>query len=145
MAKSRKGIPCDLKLAEELKFLSDKTGKPQIQILRELIEKMVSVAATFENFNYWLQDSGDEIIITFYGKSRLVSGQIKSVPCLNEEQNELVDQKVTELAIENLANESSKVEKIEVKQTGPEILGDLQTKDGRIHKAEEKKEGSKND
>ena len=86
MAKKQNGIPCDVELAEKLRFLSDNTKKPQIAILREIIERMALIGSSLDGFTYMVFDRGQTITIQFYGKPKLISGKVvmqdlTRIPC----------------------------------------------------------------
>lgn len=126
MKKVQNGIPCDPELANRLRFLSDKTGRPQIQILRELIGKMTEIAISFEDFGYWVHDLGSEITITFYGRSRMANGRIVDPSCLTDAENEILD----EVAMQNdikakLLSDNNKTTRTEVTQKVAKVEGDL--------------------
>jgi len=76
-------------LADGLRFLADKSYKTQIGVLSEVLAPMLQIAASYNSFNYWVFQSGDEIRIQFFGKKNqatLINSE------LLETENEVIEQ-----------------------------------------------------
>jgi hypothetical protein len=73
MAKSKYAIQLTPELAEGIRFLSDNTGKTQINILRELIMALVSKGVQYNKFTYFTDTTTDssDIQINFLGKPKI--------------------------------------------------------------------------
>ncbi|MGA2523611.1 MAG: hypothetical protein ABSF65_05600 [Candidatus Bathyarchaeia archaeon] len=86
--KTYKTLNIDAKLSDELTYLSDDTGKPKVEIVRELIESMVAVGAQYKKFGYWLMINGCEVSLTFFGSPAMISGSNKTEAEINQEIKE---------------------------------------------------------
>lgn len=93
-------ISSDKALTEALRFLSDKTKKSQIGLLHELLDRMMLIAVGYEDFGSWVQDSKNQIIITFYGKPKMISGKVTIPECLSEKAKEEIPEKIMRLEVE---------------------------------------------
>lgn len=60
-------------LADGLRYLSDKTHKTQIGILKEIIEPMMHQAVSFEHFTYDVMSDRNMVEIIFYGRSNMLT------------------------------------------------------------------------
>ena len=69
-------IKLDAELYQGLKFLSDRTGRSQINILRSVIMPMVQVGASYETFNFTTYPDRNCVVSEFNGRHGLclVSG-----------------------------------------------------------------------
>jgi len=77
MNKNFKTLTIDNKLNDELRFLSDSTGRPKVEIIREIVENLFYIGATFSTFNYNLYPDGKSgLMIQFFGKRALISGEL---------------------------------------------------------------------
>lgn len=96
-------VRLDSESAEALRFLAEKTGRTQINVIRELLKNMVQLAISYEDgFNYVVQQNGfSEVQIVFFGKSKMISGKV-TIPenSLSERAKTEIPEKILKLDIE---------------------------------------------
>ncbi|NLB10965.1 hypothetical protein GX831_00695 [bacterium] len=87
----RTSLACDAKLSQELAFLSKRTKKSKIDIIKQIIELMVAQAVSYETFTYDVYPDRNTVQIVFYGHHglALVSGSSGSGGFSDE--NELME------------------------------------------------------
>lgn len=62
------------KSTEFLRYISDKTSIPQKVIVEKILESMMLVASSLDNFTFDVYPSGSTVCIPFYGRSLIVTG-----------------------------------------------------------------------
>lgn len=78
LKKERKDIKIDLETHEKIKYLSDASNMPISKFLKELIDQIFQVGASFEkaNISYVHSILRSSVELRFDGKSRLKIGSI---------------------------------------------------------------------
>jgi hypothetical protein len=72
-------------LRDGLRFISDKTYRTQIGVISEILNPMVQIGASFKKFNYWVHTNSNQITLTFFGESAMISGK-NCLPEIEAEQ-----------------------------------------------------------
>jgi hypothetical protein len=74
--KKYRTIMIDAKLNGQIEYLSNNCGKSKVQIIREVVEQMFSVASQFKpNFGFWIMQDRNQIFLIFYGQPSIISGE----------------------------------------------------------------------